>query len=149
MLNVALRLVEGAEMDREKALEAAISQIERGFGKGSIMERQRAEARKSWAGSGEAATERLWFELKEELGATEFLGYETETASGEIVALIKDGARVKALKEGERGTVIINQTPFYAESGGQIGDRGWLTLGKNTVFSVEDTQKKLHGESKG
>jgi len=111
----------------------------------TAMERQRAEARKSWAGSGEAATERLWFELKEELGATEFLGYETETASGEIVALIKDGARVKALKEGERGTVIINQTPFYAESGGQIGDRGWLTLGKNTVFSVEDTQKKLHG----
>src|SRR6187399_1264093 len=81
----------------------------------TAMERQRAEARKSWAGSGEAATERLWFELKEELGATEFLGYETETASGEIVALIKDGARVKALKEGERGTVIINQTPFYAE----------------------------------
>ena len=88
------------------------------------MERQRAEARKSWAGSGEAATDALWFELKEELGATEFLGYETEAASGEIVALIKDGARVKELKQGERGIVIVNQTPFYAESGGQVGDRG-------------------------
>jgi len=111
----------------------------------AAMERQRAEARKSWAGSGEAATDRLWFELKEELGATEFLGYEMESASGEIVALIKDGARVKVLKQGESGTVIVNQTPFYAESGGQIGDRGWLMKGKDTVFRVEDTQKKLHG----
>ncbi len=111
----------------------------------AAMERQRAEARKSWAGSGEAATDSVWFELKEEIGATEFLGYETETASGEIVALVKEGARVKELKQGERGIVIVNQTPFYAESGGQIGDRGWLTLGKNTVFGVEDTQKKLHG----
>jgi alanyl-tRNA synthetase len=111
----------------------------------AAMERQRAEARKSWAGSGEAATDRLWFELKEELGATEFLGYEMESASGEIVALVKDGARVKTLKQGESGIVIVNQTPFYAESGGQIGDRGWLIKGKDTVFQVEDTQKKLHG----
>ena len=111
----------------------------------AAMERQRAEARKSWAGSGEAETGKLWFELKEELGATEFLGYETETASAEIVALVKDGARVKTLKAGERGIVIVNQTPFYGESGGQIGDRGWLMMGKGTVFNVEDTQKKLHG----
>ncbi len=111
----------------------------------AAMERQRAEARKSWAGSGEAETGKLWFELKEELGATEFLGYETETASAEIVALVKDGARVKTLKQGERGIVIVNQTPFYGESGGQIGDRGWLMLGKTTVFNVDDTQKKLHG----
>jgi alanyl-tRNA synthetase len=110
----------------------------------AAMERQRAEARKSWAGSGEAATDKLWFELKEELGATEFLGYETESASGEITAIVKNGARVKSLKEGERGIVIVNQTPFYAESGGQIGDRGWLMKGKETVFLVEDTQKKLH-----
>ena len=115
----------------------------RGFA--AAMERQRAEARKSWAGSGEAATDQLWFELKEELGATEFLGYEMESASGEIVALVKDGARVKTLKQGESGIVIVNQTPFYAESGGQIGDRGWLMKGKDTVFHVEDTQKKLHG----
>jgi alanyl-tRNA synthetase len=111
----------------------------------AAMERQRAEARKSWAGSGEAATEALWFELKEELGATEFLGYEAESASGEIVAMIKDGARVKELKSGERGIVLVNQTPFYAESGGQVGDRGIMTGPKGAVFKVEDTQKKLHG----
>ena len=111
----------------------------------AAMERQRAEARKSWAGSGEAATEGLWFALKEELGATEFLGYETETASGEIVALVKDGERVDDLRQGERGIVIVNQTPFYAESGGQVGDHGTLTIGSDVAFKVEDTQKKLHG----
>jgi alanyl-tRNA synthetase len=111
----------------------------------AAMERQRAEARKSWAGSGEAATETLWFELKEELGATEFLGYESEGSSGEIVALVKDGKRVTELKAGERGTVIVNQTPFYAESGGQVGDRGTVTSPDGARFSVEDTQKKLHG----
>jgi alanyl-tRNA synthetase len=111
----------------------------------AAMERQRAEARKSWAGSGEAATEGVWFALKEELGATEFLGYETETASGEIVALVKDGERVEKLEAGDRGIVIVNQTPFYAESGGQVGDRGTLRIGDDVTFEVEDTQKKLHG----
>src|SRR6185295_22698 len=95
--------------------------------------------------SGEAATDALWFELKEELGATEFLGYETESASAEIVALIEDGARVKELRNGERGIVLVNQTPFYAESGGQVGDRGTLTGAKGAKFAVSDTQKKLHG----
>jgi alanyl-tRNA synthetase len=127
----------------EDALKArGIGVDAKGFA--AAMERQRAEARKSWAGSGEAATENLWFELKEELGATEFLGYETEAASGEIVALIKDGARVDRLNQGERGIVIVNQTPFYAESGGQVGDRGTLTGANGARFSVEDTQKKLH-----
>lgn len=111
----------------------------------AAMERQRAEARKSWSGSGEAATEGLWFELKEELGVTEFLGYETETASGEVVALVKDGQRVQKLEKGEGGIVIVNQTPFYAESGGQLGDRGTLSIGSETCFTVSDTQKKLHG----
>ena len=110
----------------------------------AAMERQRAEARKSWAGSGEAATESLWFELKEELGATEFLGYAAESASGEIVALVKDGARVTELKQGDRGIVLVNQTPFYAESGGQSGDRGTLSGGNGARFAVGDTQKKLH-----
>ena len=110
----------------------------------AAMERQRAEARKSWAGSGEAATEALWFELKEKLGATEFLGYGTEAASAEIVALVKGGARVRELKEGERGIVLVNQTPFYAESGGQVGDRGTLSGAKAAKFKVGDTQKKLH-----
>ncbi|HZJ11283.1 MAG TPA: alanine--tRNA ligase, partial [Methyloceanibacter sp.] len=110
----------------------------------TAMERQRAEARKSWAGSGEAATEALWFELKEQLGATEFLGYETEAASAEIVALVKEGARVTELKQGERGIVIVNQTPFYAESGGQVGDRGTLSGATGAKFKIGDTQKKLH-----
>src|SRR6185312_9591931 len=111
----------------------------------AAMERQRVEARKSWAGSGEAATDALWFELKEAIGATEFLGYETEAASGEIVALVKYGARVKELKQGERGIVLVNQTPFYAESGGQVGDRGTISGAKGARFAVADTQKKLHG----
>jgi alanyl-tRNA synthetase len=128
----------------EDALKArGIGVDAKGFA--AAMERQRAEARKSWAGSGEAATDKLWFELKEELGATEFLGYETEQASGEIVALVKDGERVKTLEGGDRGVVLVNQTPFYGESGGQIGDRGWLMKDKDTVFAVEDTHKKLHG----
>ncbi|MGC2410641.1 MAG: alanine--tRNA ligase [Methyloceanibacter sp.] len=111
----------------------------------AAMERQRAEARKSWAGSGEAATETVWFELKEELGATEFLGYDAETSSGEIVALVKDGKRVSELQPGDRGAVIVNQTPFYGESGGQVGDRGLVTSADGARFEVEDTQKKLGG----
>ncbi len=128
----------------EDALKAkGIGVDAKGFA--AAMERQRAEARKSWAGSGEAVTEQLWFELKEELGATEFLGYETEAASGEIVALVKDGKRVDVLKKGDHGIVIVNQTPFYAESGGQAGDRGMLSIPGEATFKVEDTKKKLHG----
>jgi alanyl-tRNA synthetase len=128
----------------EDALKArGIGVDTKGFA--ACMERQRAEARKSWAGSGEAATETLWFELKEEVGATEFLGYGAEASSGEIVALVKDGKRVSELKAGERGAVIVNQTPFYGESGGQVGDRGLVTSPSGARFSVEDTQKKLHG----
>src|SRR6476646_5028069 len=128
----------------EDALKArCIGVATKGFA--AAMERQRAEARKSWAGSGEDATETLWFELKEEVGATEFLGYDAEASSGEIVALVKDGKRVSELKVGERGAVIVNQTPFYGESGGQVGDRGLITGPSGTRFKVEDTQKKRRG----
>ena len=105
------------------------------------MERQREKARASWAGSGDAATENIWFPLREKLGATEFLGYETESAEGVVTALVKDGKDADSLKAGETGAIVLNQTPFYAESGGQVGDTGVLT-GEGVKFRVTDTQKK-------
>ena len=108
----------------------------------SAMERQRAEARKAWAGSGETATEAVWYALKERVGATEFLGYDAEKSEGVVTALIRDGAQTDWLRAGERGAVIVNQTPFYGESGGQVGDIGELRA-KGARFRVEATQKKL------
>ena len=107
------------------------------------MAQQKADARKAWAGSGEAATDKVWFDVLDMAGATEFLGYETETAEGEVVALIKGGKLVKQLKKGEEGVVIVNQTPFYGESGGQVGDLGVIMGPKGIHFDVTDTQKKL------
>jgi alanyl-tRNA synthetase len=108
----------------------------------AAMERQREKARAAWAGSGEAATEALWFALKERVGATEFLGYETETAEGVLLALVRDGEEVRELRAGESGLAILNQTPFYAESGGQVGDTGLMT-GIGGRAYVTDTEKKL------
>ena len=105
------------------------------------MDRQREKARAAWAGSGDTATENVWFPLREKLGSTEFLGYETETAEGVVAALVKDGREVASLKAGEEGAVVMNQTPFYAESGGQVGDTGMMT-GEGVRFRVTDTQKK-------
>ncbi|WFU19480.1 alanine--tRNA ligase [Bradyrhizobium sp. CB3481] len=106
------------------------------------MERQREKARASWAGSGEAADESVWFPLREKLGATEFLGYDTESAEGVVTALVKDGKEIDSLKAGETGSIVLNQTPFYAESGGQVGDTGVLTGEGGIKFRVTDTQKK-------
>ncbi|NWG25417.1 MAG: alanine--tRNA ligase, partial [Pseudorhodoplanes sp.] len=105
------------------------------------MEKQREKARASWAGSGDAATEAIWFGLREKLGATEFLGYETETAEGVVAALVRDGKETAELKKGETGAVVVNQTPFYGESGGQVGDSG-IMAGEGVRFRVTDTQKK-------
>jgi alanyl-tRNA synthetase len=107
----------------------------------AAMERQRETARASWAGSGEAATEAVWFGLREKLGATEFLGYDTERAEGVVAALFRDGVQVDALQAGESGAVVLNQTPFYGESGGQVGDTGVMTA-DGVRFRVGDTQKK-------
>ncbi len=107
----------------------------------AAMERQREKARASWAGSGEAAAEAIWFPLREKCGATEFLGYETETAEGVVAALVKDGKETAALAKGESGAVVVNQTPFYGESGGQVGDTGVMTA-DGVRFRVTDTQKK-------
>ncbi len=108
----------------------------------AAMERQRAEARKAWAGSGDAAEDGLWFDLKDELGATDFLGYETESAEGKVVALVKDGGRVDSLATGESGFALVNQTPFYGESGGQMGDTGRFAADGLSV-TVTDTQKRV------
>src|SRR5476649_1490929 len=105
------------------------------------MDRQRDKARAAWSGSGDTASENIWFPLREKLGATEFLGYETETAEAVVGALVRDGKEVAGLKAGEAGTIVLNQTPFYAESGGQVGDTGMMT-GDGVKFRVTDTQKK-------
>ena len=108
----------------------------------AAMARQRAEARKSWVGSGEAATEAVWFGLREETGATEFLGYETETAEGVVLAILRDRARVPEAKAGDEVAIVLNQTPFYAESGGQVGDTGAIFTAGGTELAVSDTVKK-------
>ncbi len=108
----------------------------------SAMERQKAEARAAWSGSGEAVTETIWFPIRDRVGATEFLGYAEEQASGQVVAIVKDGAEVERLASGESGLVVLNQTPFYGESGGQVGDHGTMS-GDGVAIDVADTQKKL------
>jgi alanyl-tRNA synthetase len=107
----------------------------------AAMEHQRDTARASWTGSGEAATETVWFAVREQHGATEFLGYETERAEGVVAALVRDGKEVAALERGQSGTVVLNQSPFYGESGGQVGDTGTMTA-DGVRFRVTDTQKK-------
>ena len=108
----------------------------------AAMQRQRADARKAWAGSGELAPEALWFAIKEKTGATEFLGYDMERAEGLVAAIVKDGKEVPALRAGESGSVILNQTPFYGELGGQVGDTGVMHA-NGIRFLVGNTQKKL------
>ncbi len=109
----------------------------------TAMAAQRAAARKAWAGSGEQATEEVWFEIRDGAGATEFLGYETETAEAEVLALVKGGARADQVAAGDEVLVVVNQTPFYGESGGQMGDSGVMFTAGGTEVAVDDTQKKL------
>jgi len=108
----------------------------------AAMETQREEARKAWKGSGEAQTEAIWFEIRERNGATEFLGYATETAEGVIATIVVDGKEAKGLAQGEAGAIVVNQTPFYGESGGQTGDHGTIKSADGAVFRVTDTQKR-------
>jgi len=108
----------------------------------AAMQKQKAEARASWAGSGEAASEAQWFAVLDEVGRTEFLGYDTEEAEGQILAIFKDGSRVMAAEAGDAVEIVTNQTPFYGESGGQAGDTGHITSAK-AKGQVTDTQKWL------
>ncbi|MDA9009159.1 alanine--tRNA ligase [Alphaproteobacteria bacterium] len=118
---------------------------ERGLDKAGFdaaMDAQKTAARATWKGSGSTATESLWFELKDEQGATEFLGYTAEKAEGQVTALIVDGKRVESANVGDKVDIIVNQTPFYGESGGQQGDAGFIQS-RNVSVRIDETQKKL------
>ncbi|SPF76431.1 Alanine--tRNA ligase [Aliiroseovarius pelagivivens] len=106
----------------------------------AAMEEQKARARAAWSGSGEAADATIWFDLAEEHGVTEFLGYDTEHAEGQVLALLQDGKPVDSVKAGEDVQIVVNQTPFYAESGGQVGDKGLIRTESGSVH-VTDTKK--------
>ena len=106
----------------------------------AAMEAQKAKARAAWAGSGEAADAAIWFDLAQEHGASEFLGYDTETAEGQILALVQDGTPIKTARAGDTVQIVLNQTPFYAEAGGQVGDTGLLRTEAGQA-RITDTRK--------
>ncbi len=108
----------------------------------SLMQESKELAKKNWKGSGDAAVDEIWFDIKDKVGATEFLGYEKIQSEGVILKLIKNNKEVDSLKTGEKGMIVVNQTPFYGESGGQLGDIGKINSGNNS-FTVNDVQKKL------
>jgi alanyl-tRNA synthetase len=108
----------------------------------AAMEKQREDARAAWSGSGEAATDAHWFQVRDAVGPTEFLGYDAEEAEGAILAMLKEGARVTGAATGDTVSILTNQTPFYAESGGQVGDQGTIVSGKGRG-QVIDTEKRL------
>ena len=126
----------------EDALRARGLQVDRA-GFDTAMAEQKAKARAAWRGSGAKASDDLWFDLVEEHGATEFTGYSGDEAEGVVLAIVKDGARVESAEIGDTVEVLLNQTPFYGESGGQIGDTGKLSSLKGFVGEVEDTSKPL------
>lgn len=111
----------------------------------AAMEKQKAAARAAWTGSGDSGTAKIWFELRDELGATDFLGYSTEQAEGKLLALVKNGSRVGEAKQGDSVSVIVNQTPFYGESGGQKGDKGRIATKDGAIVVISDTQKQADG----
>jgi alanyl-tRNA synthetase len=130
----------------EDALRSRGLQVDR-TGFDTAMAEQKAKARAAWKGSGSKAHDEIWFDLAEEHGATEFTGYSGDEGEGVVLAIVKDGARVDNAEIGETVDVLLNQTPFYGESGGQIGDTGKLSTLKGFEGQVEDTSKllgKLH-----
>ena len=107
----------------------------------AAMAEQKAKARAAWSGTGEAADAQVWFDIADAHGATDFLGYDTENAEGQIIAIIKDGVQVQTAKAGDEVQIVLNQTPFYAESGGQVGDMGQISFDGN-LATVTDTKKQ-------
>ena len=126
----------------EDALRARGLTVDRA-GFDAAMAEQKAAARAAWKGSGEKASDELWYDIAEEVGPTEFTGYSGTEGEGVVQAIVKDGARVDSAREGETVTLVLNQTPFYGESGGQVGDAGKLTSLKGFEGIVEDTSKPL------
>jgi alanyl-tRNA synthetase len=126
----------------EDALRARGLQVDRG-GFDLAMAEQKSKARAAWKGSGAKASDELWFDLAEEFGSTEFTGYSGDEGEGVVLAIVKDGARVDTAEIGETVQILLNQTPFYGESGGQIGDSGKLSTLKGFEGDVEDTTKPL------
>ena len=108
----------------------------------SLMKESKELAKKNWKGSGDAVVEDIWFGIRDKLGATEFLGYETNKSEGVVLSLLRDNKEVNELKPNDEGMIITNQTPFYGESGGQVGDIGGFKNGEFR-FMVTDVQKKL------
>ena len=108
----------------------------------TLMKESKELAKKNWKGSGDAVVEDIWFSIKDKLGATEFLGYETNQAEGLVLSLLKNNKEVEVLNQNDEGMIITNQTPFYGESGGQVGDVGEIVSG-DFKFEVTDVQKKL------
>jgi len=108
----------------------------------SLMKESKELAKKNWKGSGDAAVEGIWFGIKDKLGATEFLGYSANQAEGVVLSLLKDNKEINELNENDEGMIIVNQTPFYGESGGQVGDTGEI-VANEFKFEVTDVQKKL------
>jgi alanyl-tRNA synthetase len=109
----------------------------------AAMERAREEARKSWAGSGEAGEEKIWFAIRDKVGATEFLGYDADMAEGKVSAIVVNGKEVSEAKAGSDVAIVVNQTPFYGESGGQMGDAGVMFTDQGSEIAIRDTQKMV------
>ena len=128
----------------EDALRAQGRAVERDGFK-ACMERQREAARRAWAGSGDTASDAVWFGIRERVGATEFLGYGTESAEGVIQALVVDGAETARAEAGDTVALVVNQTPFYAEAGGQVGDTGTIVSAEGARVRVSDTRREAEG----
>lgn len=126
----------------EDALRAQSFGVDR-LGFDAAMAEQKRAARAAWKGSGAKASDELWFDLAEEVGATEFTGYSSDVGEGVVLALVKDGARVQKASAGDEVDVIVNQTPFYGESGGQVGDAGTIGSDNGLAAEVRDTSKQL------